>query len=78
MPKKTVKPKAEPKAKPKAKPKVEEPKEEVKEFENKVTITFAYGKSKVTYEVEFDEYKQSWHKIWDKAQADLDELNAQA
>jgi len=55
--------------------KTEEPK--VESFANEVIITFAYGKSKVIIKTTVDRFKQDCLTIWEKAMADLDELNAQ-
>jgi len=44
---------------------------------NEVIITIRLGKSTVTARTTVDLFKQDYLTIWDKALADLDELNAQ-
>lgn len=44
---------------------------------NEVILTIKLGKSTVTVKTTTDLYKQDCIAIWDKAMADLDELNAQ-
>lgn len=46
--------------------------------ENPVTMTITFGKSTVTVKTTVKLFKQDVWSIWDKAMADLDELNANA